>query len=37
MYTIGKLNDNEISLNFDYMYPILWFHYFIYDSHCIVS
>jgi len=25
MYTIGKLNDNEISLNFWYMYPMLWF------------
>ena len=23
MYTTGKLNDNEISLNFRYMYPIL--------------
>jgi len=23
MYTIGKVNDNEISLNYSFVYPIL--------------
>ena len=37
MYIIGKLNDEEISLNFRQIYPIYDSQYFIYDSLCIVS
>ena len=35
MYTIGKLNENEISLNFRYMYAIFMIHIILSMIHTV--
>ena len=35
MYTIGKLNDNEVLLNFGHIYPIFMIHTILIVIHTV--